>query len=197
MNKLLGTILLSAMCSCALAQNDPDAPIGGEAVTLTEAQQARFDTLTANYRDDAWMAQPTVNITGIVEVGIPHRIDEKALVERLKRAHETWKSWKAGNTSIDTSTAFEVLKVPFFPGEPDFTLVYYKPYSSNERSHRLKIKHAWWLDQISLAYDNPDSTWNYLRGPSVQTASNLSPRKVYILYRLGDQVWHAIQIETN
>lgn len=185
------------MCSCVFAQDDPVAPIGGEAVTLTEAQQARFDTLTANYRDEAWMAQPTVNITGIVVVGVPHRIDEKALVERLKRAHETWKSWKAGNTSIDTSTAFDVLKVPFFPGEPEFTLVYMEPFSSNEESHLLKIKHVWWLDKINLATDGTDSTRNFLRGPNVYASSNLAPRRVYILYRLGDEIWHAIQIERN
>lgn len=192
MKKRIVMMLLAALCCSAFAQDSLDTPVGGVAVHLTQEQQEKFELRTARYRDEECLAQPTIGYTGIVDVGVAHRIDEDTLMKRLRVAHDAWTSWKSGNASIDTSTAFDVLRVPFFPGEPVFELKYVDAHSEN--SHILQINHAPWLDQIKIRTSCESGACEIV-GVSTESNANLVPRKIYMLYRLGDGVWQAIQVQ--
>lgn len=79
-----------------------------------------------------------------------------------------------------------------FPGEPVFELKYVD--GKDENLHILQIKHAPWLDNITI-YVLCENGACDIRGVFTQSNSTLVPRKVYLLYRLGDGVWHAIQVQ--
>lgn len=192
MKKRTTMILLAVLCCHAFAQDSLDTPVGGVAVHLTQEQQEKLDLRTARFRDEEWLAQPTIDYTGIIDVGVAHRIDEDTLVKRLREAHDAWTSWKSGNASIDTSTAFDVLRIPFFPGEPVFELKYVDTLGENY--HVLQINHAPWLDWITIGVSCESGACEI---NTVDTGNNstLVPRKVYWLYRLGNGVWQAIQVQ--
>ncbi len=190
--KFLSIFILLFISICTLAQNGSDTPVTGVAVHLTEEQQARFDTIFSHYTDPEMQARN--NITRILNVGIPHRIDETALIERLEQARETWKSWKSGNSSIDTATAFDVLSIPMFPGEPDFILVYDGYYSTNERSAKLRVKGTLSLPKIVVRYKcEPDCE---LQNVSIGgNWGTYRPMPVFDIFMVGKGVLHGFKYE--